>query len=112
MMLAAAGDHVVKHRIKRQLVLARPPRDQPPDVGAVTPDEDRRRLRPAMPWLGGKKPEQVTVVSLRRREGVERLPFLVVFGQRLAELMQRIETLPCRHQWPLPGDFVHQLVDI
>src|SRR3984893_6244222 len=111
-MRAAAGDHVVKHRIKRELVFARPPGNQLPDVGAVAPDKDRSRLRPAMPWIGGKQPVEITVVSLGWREGVERLFFLVVAAQSLAELMQRIDALPRREQWRFAGDFVHQLVDI
>ena len=57
--LPAAGDHVVKHSIKRKLVLARPPRNQLPDVGAVPPDECRSRLPPAMPWIGGGYPRLV-----------------------------------------------------
>src|SRR5437762_7103145 len=81
-------------------------------MGAVAADEGRTRWRPAMPRIGGKQPEQVPVVSLRRLEGVERLLFLVVLAQRLLKLTQRIETLPRRHQWPLPGDFVHQFIDI
>ena len=51
-MRAAASDHVIKHRIKRELVFARPSGNQLPDVGAVAPDKDRSRLRPAMPWIG------------------------------------------------------------
>jgi hypothetical protein len=72
---AAAGDHVVKHRIERELVFARPPGNQLPDVGAVAPDKDRSRLRPAMPWIGGKQPVEITVISLGWLEGVERLFF-------------------------------------
>ena len=37
--LPAAGDHVIEYSIERKLVLARPARDQLPDVGAVPPDE-------------------------------------------------------------------------
>ena len=84
---AAAGDHVVENGIERKLVLARPPRDQLPDLGAVPPDEDRRRLLPAMPWIGGEQPGQVAVIGLRRLESVERLLLLVVLAKRLAELM-------------------------
>src|SRR6185436_2924428 len=65
-----------------------------------------------MSWIGGKQPLEITVVGLRWLEGVERLFFLVVVAQCLAELMQRIDALPRREQWPLPGDFIHQLVDI
>ena len=42
--LTAAGDHVIEHGIERELVLARPPRDQLPDLGAVAPDQGRSRL--------------------------------------------------------------------
>jgi hypothetical protein len=93
---AAAGDHVVKNGIKRKLVLARPPRDQLPDLGAVSPDKDRGRLLPSMPWIAGKETGKVAVVSLRWLERVERLFFLVVLAKSLAELMQRIDTLPRR----------------
>src|SRR6266496_2592390 len=65
-----------------------------------------------MAWIGGKQPVEIAVVSLRWLEGVECLFFLVVAGQRLAELTQRIDALARGDQWPLPGDFVHQLVDI
>src|SRR5436190_17951659 len=65
-----------------------------------------------MPWIGGKQPLEITVVSLRRREGLERLFFLVVVAQCLAELVERIDALTRRDQWPLAGDFLHQLVDI
>src|ERR1700750_594164 len=111
-MHAAAGDHVVKHRIKRKLVFARPPGNQLPEVRAVAPDEDRSRLRPAMPWIGGKQPVEMTVVSLGWLDGVERVFFLVVAAQSLAELMQGTDALPRSEQWPFAGDFVHQLVDI
>src|SRR5262249_8489110 len=43
--------------------------------------------------------------------GVEPLFFLVVAAQSLAELMQRIDTLPRSKQGPFAGDFGHQLVD-
>src|SRR5258705_6625459 len=109
---AAAGDHVVKNGIERKLVLARPPRDQLPDLGAVPPDEDRRRLRPPMPWIGGEETGKVAVVRLRRLEGVERLLLLIMFAKRLAELIQRIGTLARRDRRPLPCDLAHQLVDI
>jgi len=89
--LAAAGDHVVKHSIKRKLVLARPPRNQLPDLGAVPPDESRSRSLPAMPWISGKEPGEVAVISLRWPEGIERLLFLVMVAKRLAELMERID---------------------
>src|SRR5205085_120479 len=94
--LAAAQDHVVKHSIKRKLVLARPPRDQLPDLGAVPPDEGRSRLLPAMPWISGEEPGEITVVSFRWPEGIERLLFSVMVAKRLAELVQRIDTLPRR----------------
>src|SRR6476661_1029427 len=93
-MRAAAGDHVVKHCVKRELVFAGPPGYQLPDVGAVTPDKDRSRLCPAMPRAGGKQPVEIAVVSLGWLEGVERLLFLVVAAQSLAELVQRIDALP------------------
>ena len=92
--LAAAGDHVVKHNIKRKLVLARPPRNQLPNLGAVPPDESRSWLLPAMPWISGKKPGEVAVVRLRWPEGVERLLLFIVFAECLAEFMQRIDALP------------------
>src|SRR5262245_62047313 len=111
-MRAAAGDHVVKHRIKRELVFARPPGNQLPDVGAVAPDKNRCRLRQAMPWVGGKQPVEITVVSLGWLEGVERLFFLVVAAQSLAEFAQRMNALPRSEHWPFAGDFVHQFVDI
>src|SRR6478736_1533611 len=111
-MRAAAGDHVVKHRIKRELVFARPPGNHLPDVGAVAPDKDRSRLRAAMPWIGGKQPVEIAVVSLGWLEGVERLLSFVVAAQSLAELMQGIDALPRGEQWPFAGDFGHQLVDI
>src|SRR5581483_1241924 len=88
------------------------PRDELPDPGAVPPDEARSRLAPAVPRIGGKQPLQIAVVGLRRREGVERLLFLVVLANGLAQLVQRIETL-ARHVWrPLACDLAHQLVDI
>jgi hypothetical protein len=93
--LSAAGDHVVKYSIKRKLVLARPPRNQLPDVGAVPPDECRSRLPPA-PWIGGKEPGEVAVVSLRWPEGIERLFLFIVVAECLAEFMQWIDTLPRR----------------
>ena len=65
-----------------------------------------------MPWISGKEPGEVAVISLRWPEGIERLLFLVMVAKRLAELMERIDTLPRRDQRPLPGDFVHQFVDI
>ena len=74
-MRAAASDHVIKHRIKRKLVFACPSSNQLPDMGAVAPDKDRSRLRPAMPWIGGKQPVEITIVSLGWLEGVERLFF-------------------------------------
>src|SRR5436190_24214788 len=75
---AAAGDHVIKNGIERQLVLARPPRHQLSDLRAVPPDEDRRWLRLSMPWIGGEETGQVAVVRLRWLESVERLLFLVM----------------------------------
>jgi hypothetical protein len=51
---AAAQDHVIKNSIQRELVLARPPRDQLPDLGAVPSDKDRGQLAPPMPWIGGE----------------------------------------------------------
>ena len=110
-MRAAAGDHIVQHRIKRELVFARPPGYQLPDVGAVAPDKDRSRLGPAMPRVGGKQSVEITIVSLGGLEGVERLFSLVMAAQSLAELMQRIDALPRSEQWPFAGDFVHQFVD-
>src|SRR5246127_2487533 len=65
-----------------------------------------------MPWISGKEPGEIAVVRLRRREGIERLLFLVMVAKRLAELMQRIDPLPRRDERPLPGDFLHQFVDI
>src|SRR6516164_6528418 len=65
-----------------------------------------------MPRIGGKQPVEITVVSLGWREGVERLFFLIVAAQSLAERMQRIDALPRSEQWPFASDFVHQLVDI
>jgi hypothetical protein len=106
------GSHVVKNGIKRKLVLARPPRDQLPDLGAVPPDKDRGRLLPSMPWIGGEETGKVAVVSLRGLERVERLLFLVVLAKSLAELMQRIDALPRRDWRPLSGNLVHQLVNI
>ena len=95
-----------------RLVFARPSGNQLPDVGAVAPDKDRSRLRPAMPWIGGKQSVEITVVSLGWLKGVERLFSLVMAAQSVAELMQRIDALPRSEQWPFAGDFVHQLVDI
>src|SRR5215213_2490682 len=65
-----------------------------------------------MPRVRGKQSVEVAVVSLRCFEGVERLLFFVVVTQRHTELVQRIDTLPRCDQWPLPGDFAHQLIDI
>src|SRR5947209_20145240 len=65
-----------------------------------------------MPWIGRKQALEIAVVRLRRREGVKRLSLFVMVAQSLAKLMQRIDALPRREQWPLPGDFSHQLVDI
>src|SRR6202035_3631686 len=55
---------------------------------------------------------EVAVVSLRWPEGVERLLLFIVLAQRLAEFVQRIDAFPRRDQRPLPGDFLHQFVDI
>src|ERR1700756_3079599 len=65
-----------------------------------------------MPRIGGKQPREIAVVSLRWREGIERLLFLVVVAKRLAELMQRIDALARRDERALPGDLAHQFVDI
>src|SRR4051812_17266265 len=65
-----------------------------------------------MTWIGGKQPVEIAVIGLRCLEGVERLFFLVVAAQRLAERGQRIDPLARREQWPRAGDFLHQLVDI
>ena len=84
---AAAGDHVIENGIERKLVLARPSRDQLPDLRAVPPDEGCCRLRPSMSWIGGEETGEVAVVRLRWRESVECLLFLVVLAKRLAEPM-------------------------
>ena len=69
--------------------------------------EGRCRLRPSMSLIGGEETGEVAVVRLRWRESVERLLFLVVLAERLAEPGQRVDTLPCRDQRPLPRNFGH-----
>src|SRR6185437_14219881 len=110
--LAAARDHIVENGIERKLVLARPSRDNLPDLRTVPPDEDGRRLRPSMSRIGREEMREVAVIRLRRLESVERLLFLVVLAKRLAELRQRIDTLARRDRRPLPGNLAHQLIDI
>src|SRR4051795_5826359 len=85
--LSTPRDHVVKYSIKRQLVLARPARDQLPDLGAVAPDECRCRSAPAMPRISREQPGEVAVVSLWRPKSVERLFLFIVIAKRLGEFM-------------------------
>ena len=112
LQLAAAADHIVEHRVERELVFAGPLRDDLPDLGAVAAEERGRRRRAAMPRIVGEDAQQIAVVDRRMVDRVVRALLRVVLGQRLGELAQRIDAQPAREQRLLAGDLGHQLVDI
>ncbi len=58
-----------------------------------------------VPWIGGKQPQQITVVGCWHIEGVESLLFSVVLAKRLGEAVEGVDLLPTGEQRPLPGDF-------
>src|SRR6185437_9294830 len=102
--LPAPYYHVVEDCIQRELVFTRPLRDELSDPRAVVPDEGRRCLRPMMSRIIGEQPPQVAIVGLRRVEGVESQFLPVVFGKRVGQLTQRLDSFPAREQLALPGD--------
>ena len=110
--LAAAVDHIVKHRVQRELVLSGPLGDHLPNLRSVLAKERGRREPPAKLRIGGKQTMQFPIVGLRRIDGVKSLLLLIIFGKRDFVLVQRIGAPPPRHLWPLLGDFRHQLVDV
>src|SRR5262249_53628512 len=56
--------------------------------------------------------QQIPIVARGVADGVVGTLLLVVFGQRLGELAQRIDFETARQRWLLACDLAHQLVDI
>src|SRR5258708_9682680 len=102
---ATPGQDVVQHRIERELVLTRPLRHKSSNSRTIAPDKHRSRLRAMVPWIGGKQPQQITVVGCWHIEGVESLLFSVVLAKRLGEAVEGVPLLPTGEQTPFPGPF-------
>src|SRR4029450_2046829 len=86
----AAADHIIENGIERELILACPLRNDLPDLGAVAAQKCGSRRQAAMPRLGGEDATKIAVVDLRIIDGVVCLLPLVVLGQGLRELAQRL----------------------
>src|SRR5258707_6111056 len=105
--LATPGHDVVQHRIERELVLTRPLRHKSSNSRTIAPDKHRSRLRAMVPWIGGKQPQQITVVGCWHIEGVESLLFSVVLAKRLGEAVEGVRLLPNREPRALCREFRH-----